>query len=76
MDDPKKGHFLKPKKTTPSAILKYFSFAHLPEKLKQASQPFGELALKIEADLPDGPEKSTALRKLLEAKDCAVRAVL
>ena len=35
-----------------------------------------ELAEKFEADLPDGPEKSAGMRKLLEAKDCFVRAAL
>lgn len=62
--------------TTPSHILKYFDFHHLPESLKRISQPVGELAQTMEAELPDGPEKSAGLRKLLEAKDCFVRAAL
>jgi hypothetical protein len=60
----------------PSPILRYFTFAHLPEKLKAVSEPFYVLAIHIEESLPGGPEKSTALRKLLEAKDAAVRAAL
>jgi hypothetical protein len=60
----------------PSPILKYFAFAHLPEKLQQVSKPLGELATAFDATLPDGPEKSAGLRKLLEAKDCFVRAKL
>ena len=59
-----------------SEILKYFQYDHLPAKLQSISKPFGELALKIEEDLAGGPEKSVAFRKLLEAKDAAVRAAL
>lgn len=57
-------------------IMKYFEYAHLPAHLQAVSAPFGELAMRMNADLPDGPEKSAGLRKLLEAKDCMVRAKL
>lgn len=57
-------------------LMKYFKYSHLPEHLQTVSKPFGELAEKIEKELPDGPEKTVALRKLLESKDCAVRASL
>lgn len=57
-------------------ILKYFEYAHLSEKLKVVSQPFCSLAQALDANLPDGPEKSAGLRKLLEAKDCFVRSAL
>ncbi len=57
-------------------ILRYFAFAHLPEKLLQVSKPFGELAIAMAGALPPGPELSAGLRKLLEAKDCMVRASL
>lgn len=57
-------------------ILKYFHFQHLPEKLQAISKPFHDLAHKMVADLPRNPERSAGLRKLLEAKDCAVRATL
>lgn len=60
----------------PSPIMRYFAFAHLPEHLQKVSKPIGELAEKMEAEIPDGPEKSAGLRKLLEAKDCLVRAAL
>lgn len=60
----------------PSPIMRYFEFSHLPEKLQAVSRPIGELAQKMEAELPDGAEKSAGLRKLLEAKDCLVRAAL
>lgn len=60
----------------PSPIMKYFAYGHLPEPLQAVSAPIGQLAEKMEAELPDGPEKSAGLRKLLEAKDCFVRAKL
>lgn len=58
-------------------ILRYFAFAHLSNgSLRATSMKFHALATDVEETLPDGPEKSTALRKLLEAKDAAVRAAL
>jgi hypothetical protein len=60
----------------PSTTIQFFAFAHLPEHLQTVSRPIGELATKLEAELPDGPEKSAGMRKLLEAKDCFVRAAL
>lgn len=57
-------------------ILRYFAYAHLPQHLAAVSQPFAELAQEIDSHLPDGAEKSVALRKLLESKDAAVRAAL
>lgn len=61
---------------TESPILRYFAYEHLPDRLAEISRPFGDLARHLEATLPPGPEKSTALRKLLEAKDAGVRAAL
>jgi len=57
------------------SILQYFSFDHLPDKLKAISKPFSELAY-VMADGPQNAETTAGLRKLLEAKDCAVRAHL
>lgn len=57
-------------------ILRYFTFDHLKEPLREVSGRFAGLALALDSGLPDGPEKSVALRKLLEAKDAAVRAAL
>jgi ferritin-like protein len=54
----------------------FFKYEHLPEKLQNVSKPFCILAGTILATLPDNPERTTALRKLLEAKDCAVRAII
>ena len=56
-------------------ILQYFSYSHLPERLQQVSKPFADLA-EVIAGLPDVEERRVALRKLLEAKDAAVRAKL
>lgn len=54
-------------------ILKYFVWEHLPPHLQTVSRPFAELADQV-ADGPSNPETTIALRKLLEAKDAAVRA--
>lgn len=59
-----------------SPIIKYFIYSHLSKTLQEVSRPFAELAYTLEKFLPKGPEKSVALRKLLEAKDAAVRAAL
>jgi hypothetical protein len=57
-------------------LLQFFAYGHLPEHLKVVSEPFGVLAQDLVAKLPRNPERTVALRKLLEAKDCAVRAVV
>jgi hypothetical protein len=57
-------------------ILQFFAYSHLPERLQQVSAPFGEMADHIVTSLPRNPERTVALRKLLEAKDAAVRAAL
>jgi hypothetical protein len=59
-----------------TSTIKYFEYAHLPPHLQEVSKPVGELAKLLEELLPDGPEKSAGMRKLLEAKDCFVRAKL
>lgn len=64
-------------------ILRFFRYAHLPSGLANVSEPFCKLAFDL-AERHAGPqlmpgshaEVAAALRKLLEAKDCAVRAVL
>lgn len=57
-------------------LLQFFAYGHLPPHLQEHSKPFGDLAQKLIETLPRNPERTTALRKLLEAKDCAVRARL
>jgi hypothetical protein len=57
-------------------ILKYFEYEHLPDHLQEISKPICVLAKNMDLELPDCAEKSAGLRKLLEAKDCLVRAYL
>lgn len=57
-------------------IEQFFAYAHLPAHLAEVSKPFADLASSIVATLPRNPERTVALRKLLEAKDAAVRAKL
>jgi hypothetical protein len=57
-------------------IIKYFKYGHLSGPLKAISQQLCELALSMDSKLDNGPEKSAGLRKLLEAKDCFVRAAI
>jgi hypothetical protein len=57
-------------------LMQFFAYGHLPAHLQKISKPFGELAEHIVNMLPPNPECTVALRKLLEAKDCAVRAKL
>ena len=57
-------------------MLQFFAYRHLPDALQAASAPFCELALKVVAEYPMNPERTVCLRKLLEAKDAAVRTLL
>ena len=57
-------------------MLQFFAYEHLPATLQEISQPFGDLARQMVMTLPRNPERTAGLRKLLEAKDCAVRACL
>lgn len=57
-------------------IAQFFAYKHLPPHLQNVSKPFGDLAATIITTLPRNPERTVALRKLLEAKDAAVRAYL
>ena len=66
--------------TLPHPLLKYFRYDHLPAHLAGVSAPFCETALRF-AEVAassgyDPTETTVALRKLLEAKDAAVRASL
>jgi hypothetical protein len=53
-----------------------FGFDHLPVHLRPVSQAAHDLAVEMVEKLPDGPELSAGLRKLVEAKDCFVRAAV
>jgi len=56
------------------AVLRYFDYAHLPPELQLISAPCAELAERMVRALPDDPMLTIGLHKLLEAKDCFVRA--
>ena len=58
------------------SLLRFFDTEHLPEHLAEISAPFGKLARDVVATWGDRPETTVCLRKLLEAKDCAVRAFI
>jgi hypothetical protein len=55
-------------------IMQFFDYKHLRADLQPISARFSELAQWIEQNIPGNPEQTVCLRKLLEAKDCAVRA--
>ena len=60
----------------PSTTIKYFTYAHLKPELQEIATLLTAVAIQMEEILPDGSEKSAGMRKLLEAKDCFVRARL
>lgn len=55
-------------------LLQFFKYDHLPEHLQKISKPFADMAIDMFYKLPSNPERTMCIRKLLEAKDCAVRA--
>ncbi|MBV6635041.1 MAG: hypothetical protein KI788_03930 [Mameliella sp.] len=56
--------------------MKHFAYDHLPEHLQKVSAPICQMAEFYDDAIPDSAEKTAGLRKLLEAKDCLVRAAL
>lgn len=60
----------------PEPIVQFFAYEHLPPHLAEVSKPFALMAQTIVDTLPRNPERTVALRKLLESKDAAVRAKL
>lgn len=60
----------------PEPMLRWFEYAHLPAHLQPTSALFHNVAHNLVATVPRNPERTVALRKLLEAKDAAVRANL
>ena len=58
-------------------LLRWFEYDHLPDGIiRKTSKFMAETADALVENLPDGPELSAGLRKLLEAKDCFVRAAV
>jgi hypothetical protein len=60
----------------PRSMLRWFEHGHLQPDLAEVSRLFANLARTLYAVLGDGPELTAAMRKLLEAKDCAVRQAI
>lgn len=60
----------------PNDLLRFFVYEHLPPRLQEISRPIGDLARVMDSLLPASAELTAGLRKLLEAKDCFVRASL
>lgn len=60
----------------PHYLMQFFNYSHLPQNLKDVSRPFCQLAVAVDHMLGDNSEKTVALRKLLEAKDSAVRSFI
>ena len=60
--------------TPQERMFKHFSFAHLPDHLASVSKIFHDAVVSLCESTEPGPERTVALRKLLEAKDAAVRA--
>ncbi len=58
----------------PNPIMKYFEYQHLPNHLQDISKQIHDLAQSMDETLPNSAEKSAGMRKLLEAKDCFLRA--
>lgn len=57
-------------------LIQFFKYEHLPVHLQTISKPFGDLANLLFTTMPRNAELQECFRKLLEAKDCAVRAVI
>ncbi len=57
-------------------MMRWFEYAHLPPHLAGISKMFHGLATNIVGNIGAGPERTVALRKLLESKDAAVRAYI
>jgi ferritin-like protein len=57
-------------------LVQFFGYSHLPLNMQAVSKQFHELAIAMADALPENCEKTTCLRRLLEAKDCAVRALI
>ena len=57
-----------------SALVNWFDDTKLADGHRTVNDACRDLAEAMDAQLVEGPEKTTGLRKLLEAKDCFLRA--
>jgi len=55
-------------------LLKWLRHDHLPPHLQAVVKPIDALAREMDGALAEGAEKTAGMRKLVEAKDCFVRA--
>lgn len=76
--DEAEGAAVRRKPVDRDGVLRFFAYDHLPKHLQAASEPFAECAAQVAFldDVVDEGQRARALQKLLEAKDCAVRALL
>lgn len=65
-----------PEQVETDPILKFFSYEHLKEPMREISSWFASLAYDVIRQCPRNAERTVALRKLLEAKDAAVRSTV
>lgn len=59
----------------PSPLLERFEWKQLPLPMATVAMPYYDVAIDMDRYLPACPEKETALRKLLESRNAATRAV-
>lgn len=76
MTDPKEPPELPPIHPSVAHVLQFFVFDHLPPMLQPMAADFASLAKTLAHSLQPNPETTVAIRKLLEAKDAAVRSVV
>lgn len=69
-------HYFSDDEIATDNILQFFDFDHLPMHLQRVSEPFAQMAETILTTSDRCPERTVALRKLLESKDAAVRAAI
>lgn len=56
-------------------LLKFFATTGMEQPYYKVCREFELLALQIQNDVKGGPERTVALRKLMESRDCIVRAI-
>ena len=76
LEPPREGSPMPKRHPATEAMLRWFACDHLPPHLQEISIPIRDLAVELADTLPSDPELTVGLRKLLEAKDCFVRARL
>jgi hypothetical protein len=61
-------------KEKPAHILRHFDYDYMSGPLRDIAEPFKVMAIELDKRLPECAEKSAGLRKLLEARECFIRA--